>query len=471
MADHLQPDLCVIGGTPAGRAIAIAAAAGRMQAVMIVPADANDEARTARTAMVEASRRVHLARNGVPLGVSAEAMAGEFEAMRIHVRNTLAALAPNDSVERLAGLGVRVITGEARFTGADSLTIDDRFEIKAKHFVIATQSVPALPQIAGLDGAPYLTTETVLELSACPDHLLVIGASAAGLELAQAFRRFGAAVTVIDSGPVLPDHDIECVRIMLRQLELEGISLHLGRAILSVKGGSGVEVTLQSASGPQTLAGSHLLVATGRRPAIDGLGLDKAGLALDSGGRVVVDKSLRSENPKVYAIGNAAAGFSGSAAAQYHAGLLIESLFLRRRAVANPDIVPKLVLTDPELAQVGLDETRSKERHKALRLLRWPFYENERAQAEGDTTGHVKIVTNAAGLVLGATIVGRGAGDQIAIYALPLAQGAHIAALTKAVLPVPTRAEAAMHAAAAFFVPGLTIPWWRRIMGLLRRSG
>ena len=222
------------------------------------------------------------------------------------MHDVIAAIAPNDAKERFTGLGVRVIEGAARFKDRDTVVVDDGTEIKARRFVIATGSSPSIPPIPGLDAVPYLTNETIFDLTTRPDHLIVIGAGPIGLELAQAFRRLGAAVTVLEAAQPLAHEDVECADVVLDALTREGVDLRSGVTVVRIDAaGATVKVVVRGAGGEQAIEGSHLLVATGRRANVEGLALERAGIATDRGG-IRVDKRLKTTNRRVFAIGDVA---------------------------------------------------------------------------------------------------------------------------------------------------------------------
>jgi pyruvate/2-oxoglutarate dehydrogenase complex dihydrolipoamide dehydrogenase (E3) component len=479
MAELLTPDLCVIGAGSGGLSVAVAAAALGVSVVLIekhrTGGDCLNTGCVPSKALLAAAESAARMRDSAALGVTPQAVAVDAEGVFAHVRRTIAGIAPNDSAERLAGLGVRVIKGEGRFADAETVTVD-AFAIKARRFVIATGSVPAIPSIEGLDGVPYLTNETVFDLTSLPQHLVIVGAGPIGLELAQAFRRLGSRVTVIEAAQPLAKEDPECVAVVLDQLAREDISLRPATSIVRVmrldSAGSEarIGVVLNGEKGEETIEASDLLVATGRRVVTDGLGLDLAGISRDSRG-IVVDKRLRTANKRVYAIGDAAGGAQFTHLANYHAGLVIRNALFRLPVTVNDAIVPRVTFTDPELAHIGLTEAEARKHHRAVRILRAPFHDNDRAQTEGDTRGHIKVVTTARGQILGATIVGRHAGELIAMWSLAVSQGLNIRALPDVVLPYPTRAEIGKRAAIDFFTPRLTGSMLRRILSLLRSFG
>jgi pyruvate/2-oxoglutarate dehydrogenase complex dihydrolipoamide dehydrogenase (E3) component len=394
----------------------------------------------------------------------------DFARVRAHVRGVIAAIAPNDAKERFTGLGVRVIAGTAQFKDATTIAVGDAFEIKARRFVIATGSTPAIPPIAGLADAPYLTNETIFDLAECPSHLVVIGAGAVGLELAQAFRRLGAAVTVLDAATPLAKDDPECAAIVLDQLAREGVTIRSGVAVQRVAGADGRVQVVIGGTAQETIEGSHLLVATGRTPNVADLGLDRAGIACEPRG-IVVDRRLRTTNKRVYAIGDVAGGLQFTHVANYHAGLVVRHALFRLPVRTSDDALPWVTFTDPELAHVGLSEAEARKRKHKFEVLRWPYHENDRAQAERATAGHIKVVTTRRGRVLGATIVGHNAGELIATWALAVGQRLNIRAIATTVLPYPTLAEIGKRAAITRYTPSLTSPMVRRIMAWLRRLG
>jgi pyruvate/2-oxoglutarate dehydrogenase complex dihydrolipoamide dehydrogenase (E3) component len=470
MVELLKPDICVIGAGSGGLSVAAAAAAFGASVVLVekgkMGGDCLNVGCVPSKSLIAAAKRAHAIAQAPDFGISAEVEVA-FAKVHRHVHDVIAAIAPNDSKERFTGLGVRVIEGAARFKDRRTVLVGSGTEIKAWRFVIATGSRPALPPIPGLEGTPYYTNETIFDLVTRPDHLIVIGGGAVGLELAQAFCRLGSAVTVLDAAQPLAREDPECSGVVVRALAGEGIDIRSGVNVLRVEGtNSKIRVEL----GERTIEGSHLLIATGRRANADDLGLEAAGIAHDSRG-IRVDQRLRTANRHVYAIGDAAGGAQFTHLANYHAGLVIKNALFRLRVSANDDLVPRVTFTDPELAQVGLTEAQAHDRNLAVRVLRWPCHENDRAQAERETLGHIKVVTDRNGRILGATIVGTGAGELITTWTLAIAQSLNIRAVAGIIIPYPTLAEIGKRAAITYFTPSLNSPWVRRIIALLRRLG
>jgi pyruvate/2-oxoglutarate dehydrogenase complex dihydrolipoamide dehydrogenase (E3) component len=278
-------------------------------------------------------------------------------------------------------------------------------------------------------------------------------------------------VTVLEAAEPLSRDDPECAGIVLDQLAREGISIRSGVAVARVEQvQSKPHVVLGGAAGEETIAGSHLLIATGRRANIEELNLKAAKIAVGHRG-IVIDEHLRTTNRRVYAIGDVVGGAQFTHAANYHAGLVIRNALFRLPVRVNDDAIPRVTFTDPELAHVGLTEAQARSGTGDIRVLRWPYHDNDRAQAERETRGHIKVVTNKRGRILGATIVGASAGELITAWTLAISQGLNIRAIAGIVVPYPTLAETGKRAATTYFTPSLTSPWVRRIIGLLRRFG
>jgi pyruvate/2-oxoglutarate dehydrogenase complex dihydrolipoamide dehydrogenase (E3) component len=475
MAEILKPDICVIGAGAGGLSVAAAAAAFGVPVVLVEKGRLGGECLytgcVPSKALIAAARRAHSIAKAEAFGISAGPVTVDFAKVHRRVHDVIAAIAPNDSKERFTGLGVRVIEAAARFKDRDTVVTGDGSEIKARRFVIATGSSPSLPPIPGLDAVPYLTNETVFDLATLPEHLIVIGGGPIGLELAQAFCRLGAAVTVLETASPLAREDPECANIVLDVLAREGVDIRSHVDIVRVEAaGAKLSVVIRAGDGEETIAGSHLLVAIGRTANTESLGLEQAGIACDGRG-IVVDQGLKTTNKRVYAIGDAAGHGQFTHLANYQAGLVIRNALFRLPATMNEDIVPRVTFTAPELAQVGLTEVEARARGVALRVLRWPYHENDRAQAEGATIGHIKVVTDRRGRVLGATLVGAGAGELIATWALAITKRSNIRTFIGVIIPYPTLAEIGKRAAMTYFTPGLTSVWVRRIIGLLRRLG
>jgi pyruvate/2-oxoglutarate dehydrogenase complex dihydrolipoamide dehydrogenase (E3) component len=475
MAQELKPEICVIGTNAGGLTVAAAAAALGVPAVLVENGGMGGEflerdGSVPAQALIAAAEHASAMHNGARFGAKAVRVGIDYAAVSAHMREVIETVAPNFSRERFAGLGVRVITGAARFSDAETVAVDG-FAIKANRFVIATGSSPVIPAIPGLLDTPHLTSESLADLAELPRHLIVIGSGATGLELAQAFRRLGAEVSVLEAAIPLAHEDPECAAIVLDALEREGVKLRNGVETTNVRRVfARVQVSFATPAGTETIEGTHLLVAAGRAPNLDDLGLEAAGISRAAPG-IVVDPHLRTTNKRVYAVGDATGAGALAHVASYHAGVVTRQLLLRTPVKVNHLAVPRVIHTDPELAQIGLREDEARAQKRAIRVLRWPYRENDRAQAAGATNGHIKVVTDRGGEILGATIVGAEAGESIATWALAISENLNIRAFGGLVAPHPSYAELGKRAAGTYFSPGLTSPRARRIMGWLRRRG
>ena len=475
MTETLRPDICVIGGNPGGLSVAAAAAAFGVPTVLVESRKMGGNSLKVgcaqSKALLAAAKRYEAAQSAKLFGVDVRDSRVNFSGVRRHIHSVIAAAAQADSPERFSGLGVRVIDAEAKFKDRNTVVAGD-IEIRARRFVIAAGSKSALPEIPGLDTGPYLTSESIFDLRERPEHLIIIGAGPTGLELAQGFRRLGSSVTVLEAAQPLGRDDSECVDVVLAQLEREGVVIRSGVKVVDIAhAGPTVTATIESGGAEQTITGSHLLVATGRSPSIADLDLDTAGVRHERSG-IVVNRKLKTGNRRVYAIGECIAGAPQlTQAANYHAGLVIRNALFRLPVRVNNDCIPWVTFTDPELAQIGLTEARAREQGIKIRVTRWPYHDNDRAQAEGTPRGHIKVITTAKGKIVGVTIVGAQAGELIAMWVLAVARNLDLRAITDLVFPYPTLSEVGKHAAIDYLSPSLTGVWARRIIGWMRIFG
>ncbi len=469
MAEVLTPDICVIGAGYGGVTAALAAAAYGVPVVLVEKAQmGGTHLHTGclpSKALIAAARRAEALRQAKAFGLNVPRPKTDFYQVHDHIQGVIQAAAPNFSTERLTGLGIRVVQGAARFTDQHTLAVGEDIEVRARRFIIATGSSPAIPSIPGIEETPYLTDETIFELLVCPKHLAVLGATPAGLELAQAYRRLGADVTVIDTARALAEEDPECAAIVLDQLEREGIVLRTGVEISRIKAARS-KIQIFIGDGEEKIEASHLLIASGRKPNVEELNLDAAGIKCGAEG-IVVDAGLRTSNKKVYAIGDVV-GARSSSAARKHAEAAIGHALFRRRAKVKSNELPRVTFTEPELAHVGLTEAGA---GRDLRVLRFPYLENDRARAERQTSGHIKVITTKRGKILGATIVGAEAGELITAWALASSQGMNVRTFAELAAPYPSYGDIGKQAAISYFIPSLAKPLIRRIISLLRLLG
>ncbi|MEO1601055.1 MAG: FAD-dependent oxidoreductase [Pseudomonadota bacterium] len=470
----LCPDLCIIGAGSGGLSVAAGAVQMGASVVLIeggeMGGDCLNYGCVPSKALIAAAKHAQAMRDGAPFGVTPVEPEVDYAAAMGHVHETIAAIAPHDSQERFEGLGCTVIRDWARFTGAEEVEAGGQ-RIRARRFVIATGSNAFVPPIPGLADAPYLTNETLWENRTLPTHLLILGGGPIGMEMAQAHRRLGADVTVIEAATPLAAAEPEVAAVAIRRLEAEGVALRTGLAATEVTSGDET-VTLALADG-SSVTGSHLLVATGRRPSLERLGLDAAGIAYDKRG-VTVDAALRSSsNRKVYAIGDAAGGLQFTHVAGYQAGLVVRSALFRLPVKNRTDHIPKVTYTDPEIAQIGLTEAEARAEHgDRVEVVTAALPETDRGHAERLSDGLAKVVLGRGGRILGASIAGPHAGDLIQPWALALSKGMTIKDIAGHVAAYPTLGEVSKRAASACFSPRLfESAMVRRVIRLLARLG
>ena len=452
--EKITTDICIIGAGSGGLSVAAGAAQMGARVVLIEGGEMGGDCLNAgcvpSKSLIAAAKRAEVQRKG-GLGVAGHAPEIDFAAVTDAVAATIARIAPVDSQERFEGFGVTVIRDWAKFVSPREVQAGGRI-IRARRFVIATGSRPFVPDVPGLDAFPYLTNETIFAQRERPEHLLILGGGPIGIEMAQAHRRLGCAVTVIQKSTILPRDDADARDVVRAALRTEGVALREGRTVVRLrKLGSGIEAVLDDG---EAITASHLLVATGRKVALEALDLTAAGVAHSAKG-VTVGPNLRSSNRRVYAVGDAAGADQFTHVAGAHAGVVIRQMLFGLPARAETRVVPRVTYTDPELAQVGLTEAEARAAHgDALQVIRQDFAHNDRAQTEGAPDGFLKLMLVKSRPV-GVTIVGAQAGELIGLWALMMQAKIGLATLSGTILPYPTRAEISKRAAGAYFSPKL----------------
>ncbi len=465
-------DLAVIGAGSAGLSVAAAAAQFGERVVLFEKGDMGGDCLNSgcipSKALLAAAKYADAHRKSAKFGTESHEPDIDFAGAMSHVESVIKSIAPHDSQERFEGLGVTVIRATAKFTGPRTLDANGQ-SFEARRIIIASGSRASIPPIPGLAETAHFTNETIFRNRTKPDHLIIIGGGPIGMEMAQAHRRLGAKVTVLEAFQPLAKDDPELAAIVIQSLTSEGIDIRGNIEISGIKQtGNEIVIALKDQT---TIKGSHLLVAAGRTPNIEKLNLEAAGIAFTKRG-ITVDQSLRTSNKRVYAAGDVAGGLQFTHVAGYHAGLIIRNALFRLPVKNRTDIIPWVTYTDPELAHVGLNEVDARKSHgDAIRVLRWTFAENDRAQAEGKTTGLVKIVAGKRGVILGASIVGSNAGELIAPWALAVTQRMKISAIANLVLPYPTLSEAGKRAAVTYYADLAKKPFIRTVIGFLKRFG
>ena len=476
MAKTLNVDLCVIGAGSGGLTVAAGAAQLGAKTVLIekgrMGGDCLNTGCVPSKSLLAAGRSAEAIRQARRHGVDGAAPRVDFQAVHDHVHGVIAAIAPHDSQERFEGLGVTVIRAAARFTGP-ALVAAGETTIRARRFVIASGSSPLIPPIPGLEATPHLTNETVFDNTRIPEHLIVIGGGPVGVELGQAHRHLGARVTVVEMLEILGHDDPELVEVVRNRLAADGVVLLEGAKLVRVEtqaGTGGLVAVVERDREQRRIEGSHLLVAAGRKPNVEGMGLEAAGVAHGRDG-IKVDRRLRTSNRRVFAIGDVIGGHLFTHVAAYQAGIVLRNALFRLPAKVDYRALPWVTYTSPELAHVGLTEAQARAKSGAIRVLRWSFDEVDRAQTERQTEGMIKVVASKRGRVLGASIVGRHAGDLLQPWILAIAQNIGLRAMAAHIVPYPTLGEVNQRVAGSFYEPRLFSERTRKIVRFLARFG
>jgi pyruvate/2-oxoglutarate dehydrogenase complex dihydrolipoamide dehydrogenase (E3) component len=383
------------------------------------------------------------------------------------IREVIAAIQKHDSEERFCGLGVKVLFGEARFR--DEHVVDCSGErLSARFWVLATGSSPAAPPIDGLEDVDYLTNEDLFSLDRLPGSLVVIGGGPIGCEMAQAFARLGTRVTIVQRNcQLLPVEDEDMAEVVRGALEADGVTVELCAATSRVRRVNGeVEVVFTRNGRPHTVRAEKLLVAAGRMPRVDGLGLENCGVEL-AGRGVKVDARLRTTQKHIFACGDVLGRYLFTHAAGYEGSIVLSNAVFRLPRKADYSRLPWCTYTDPELASVGMNEKRAAAAGVEYRVWEEPFADNDRARAEGRIDGKVKLVLDHREKPLGAQVVGLHAGELAGQWTTALGGGVKLSALASTVMPYPTLAEINKRVAGRVLSAKLFSPRVRKTLSFL----
>lgn len=471
MTELIKADICVIGGGSAGLSVAAGASQMGARTVLIESArmggDCLNTGCVPSKSLLAAAKVAQTVRSGARFGLMEVSPKIDMAVTSRYVSSVIATIAPHDSVERFTGLGCQVIEAQAKFVDSRTVAAGATL-IRARRFVIATGSRASFPAIPGLNKVHFFTNENIFDNQILPEHLIVIGAGPIGCEMAQAHRRLGSRVTVLDLARMLPKDDPEAVDVVRRKFFAEGIETTESVEILRLeKREGGLSVIIKSEGGERRIDGSHLLLATGRRPNLKHLNLDAAGVRYTPKG-IEVDARLRTSNKRIFAAGDVIGGYQFTHMANYHAGIVIRNALFRLPAKSNPKALPWVTYTDPELSQVGLTEADARLKHSdSIRVLRADFSHNDRALADGAPQGFLKAIVSQRGHILGATIVGPHAGELILPWVLAISKDLKIGDIANVIAPYPTLSEISKRAAGSYYTPALYSSRTRKLVRFL----
>jgi len=466
----VKRDLIVIGGGAGGLVVASVAAQLGLKVTLI---EKNDRlgGDCLHTGCVPSKTLIHSARvaalmhRGAEFGLDAVEPQVDLGRVMDHVRSVVDRIQQHDDPERFRSYGCEVLFGTAEFTSPHRVRVNGR-ELEGRRFVIATGSHPFVPPIEGLEAAGYLTTENLFSLRELPRRLLVLGGGPIGVEMAQAFARLGSEVTLVERLPqLLAQEDAPVAALLRERLEAEGLVIHSGTTAERVSVADGVR-TLHC-SGGLTLQAGQLLVAVGRRPNVEDLGLEAAGVKAGPRG-IAVDRRQRTSQKHIYACGDVCGPYPFTHMAEYQAGIVIANAVFRLPKKTDYRVVPWVTYTDPEVARVGLGERQAREQGIDYDLLRFPFSGIDRALAGAEPWGEARLLVR-RGRVLGAAIVGPHAGELIHEIVLAMQSGAGIGDISAAIHAYPTLAQVHRRAVNTFYGRKLFSPRTRRLVQWVNR--
>ncbi len=467
-------DICVIGAGAGGLSLAAGAAQMGARVALVERSKMGGECLhhgcVPSKALLAAAGKAQSMREAPSFGIISEGMRIDMQQVHRHVRESIAAIAPHDSQERFESLGVHVLRASARFVDHSQIQAGEQC-IRARYFVIATGSSPFVPAIPGLEKVAWMTNETLFDIREPIEHLLVIGGGAVGLEMAQAIRRLGARVTVMESQPrLLPREDPECVDLIVQTMRKEGVEFIIGGSDPQIEAGEDGSILAHCRNHARHIhvRASHLLIATGRRANVQGLELENAGVRHDKRG-IIVDARMRTSNRRIYAIGDVTGHWQFTHIASQQANVVLRNILFGLPTRMSYRAAPRVIYSDPELAQVGMLASEAKRQGITHRIRYWPWERNDRARIERRCEGLTKVVLRPNGKILGVSIVGLHAGELIQPWVLALHRGLSIRHMASMIAPYPTLAESNRHIAGDFYRERLFSERTRGIVRLLLR--
>ena len=475
-------DLTIIGGGSAGLVLAVAGAKlGKKTALVEKHRLGGDCLWTGcvpSKALLKTAKVANYFKNSEKYGIPSGEIKPDFQQVMNYVQSTQNHIEEeHDNPERFRDMGVDVIFGEGHFESRDVFVVEDSENggtrtLNSKKFVISTGSRPLVPPIRGLDSCDYVDSENVWELEDLPQRLLVVGAGPIGIELGQAFHRLGSQVTIVQRGDrIMKKEDLEVSEKLLNYLREEKIDIRLKTDIESVEKHedevtvtfSGTQERLNDVNQRQSF--DKVLIATGRAPNVEGLGLEEIGVQVGKSG-IVVNNRLQTQVKNIYAAGDVIGHYLFTHVAAFQAQLLIKNLLLPFRQKINYGVVPWTTFCDPEVARCGLTETEAREKYGDVDVFRLDQSDVDRAVADGETQGFTKVITSKwRGKILGVHIVGTNAGEVLHEYVLAMQEGIPLRKLSGMIHVYPTYATSVLRVAAKWLSEGTLVQTLRRLIG------
>ncbi len=463
-------DLLIIGGGAGGLVIASVAAQLGLNVTLIekeekLGGDCLHYGCVPSKTLIQAAKVASLMRRGEEFGLPAVNPEVDLAKVNAHVRSVIEHIQAHDDPQRFRNYGCEVLFGKAEFIDAHTIKINEQ-TISSKRFVIATGSRAFVPPIDGLAAAGYLTNTDIFSLQQLPERLVVLGGGPIGLEMAQAFHRLGSQVSVVERLPhLLPQEDPEVSDALQQKLAAEGITFYMG---ISAERVVKEDVCRKVyCSDGISIECEQILVAVGRRPNTENLGLDRAGVSVTPKG-ITIDRRMRTSQKHIYAVGDVCGPFPFTHMAEYQAGIIISNAIFRFPKKTDYRVVPWVTYTDPELARVGLTEQQAKQQGIEPTVLRFDFSDIDRALAEVETTGFSKLVTH-KGKILGASVLGPHAGELIHEIVLAMQTGIKLSEISATIHAYPTLAQIHRRTVNTLYGPKLFSARTRKVVKWINR--
>ena len=465
----IKRDLVIIGGGAGGLVVASVAAQLGLDVVLIekeaqLGGDCLHYGCVPSKALLKAAKVAHTLRKAADYGYQFDVPQTDMTAINASVQKAVSTIQVHDSHQRFESFGCEVLTGKAHFIDSSTVKIGER-TISAKHFVIATGSSPWIPDIDGLNTVDYITNEDVFKLDKLPESLVILGGGPVGVEMAQAFARLGSRVTIVEQAArLLPRSDTEVSETIMQVFVDEGIEIVNNKTVVAVESSDHqIKAVMQDGS---QVCGDKILVAIGRRPVVDSIGLENAGVEYTKQG-ITVNTRMRTTNRRIYACGDVTGLMPFTHVAEQQAGVIIANLVFKLPKRMDYRVIPSVVYTEPECAQVGVFPVDVLN-DKSVKVVRFDMTELDRAVAEHATTGFAKLVVK-NGRLIGAHIIGPHAGDVIHELVLAIQHKMKLSKITSLVHAYPSYAQVNRRAASQYFRNKLFSNGTKRFVRLLNR--